>query len=123
MSNVLEVHKVVLSTKKTVVMRDLKIKHQELAAMAAGNRAKGNAYLHALLLQKEILKQIIVEIDGKPLKGIQLEDLDALFTFAEYTQLNKFLMKMMEAGEGEGEYQAELVTYGGPSHGSADTPA
>lgn len=107
------VFKVTLSSKKVVLMRELKIKHQELAAMAASPKADGNNSLFVMLMQKELLKQLIVQIDGKPVKPISLENLDDLFTFSEYSQLSQVLNKLAGGDEGVGKFQIEVVTSGG----------
>lgn len=113
MSEQLNVVKVTLSSKKVVLIRELKIKHQELAAMAASPRANGDNAMFALLMQKELLKQLIVSINGQPVKPGQLEDLDSLFSFAEYTQLNQVLNKLVGGDEAMGKYQIEVVSSGG----------
>ena len=52
------VHKVVLSTKKEVLLREMKIKFQNLALKAVGNRGGENNMLTASLMQQELLKII-----------------------------------------------------------------
>lgn len=106
----LNVFKVTLSSGKVVLLRELKIKHQELAAMAAAPKAAGDTTLFALLSQKELLKQLIVQVNGKPVKPAQLEDLDGLFSFVEFNQLNQALNKL--GGDDAGKYQLEVVTSG-----------
>lgn len=104
--------KLTLFSGKTVVLRELKIKHQELAAMAAAPKANGNNSILTMLMQKELIKLLIVKVNDKSLKLIELEDLDNLFTFKEYTQLNHILNELV--GEKEmGKYQIELVSSGG----------
>ncbi len=55
MSEQVSVYKVTLSSKKVVLLRELKIKHQELAAQAASPKSNGDTTLFALLSQKELL--------------------------------------------------------------------
>lgn len=112
MSEQINCYKVTLGSKKVVLLRELKIKHQELAAQAASPKANGDTTLFALMSQKELLKQLILQVNDQPVKPIQLENLDDLFTFAEYTQLNQVLNKM-GGDEAAGKYQLEVVTSGG----------
>ena len=113
MSDQLNVFKVTLSTKKVVLLRELKIKHQELAAMAASPKAAGDNSMFALLMQKELIKQLIVQINGQAIKPVQLEDLDSLFSFGEYTQLNQVLNKLAGGDDAMGKFQIEVVSSGG----------
>jgi hypothetical protein len=84
----LNVHKVTLSSGKVILLRELKIRHQEMAVKAASPNAGGDANLLSLLAQKELLKQLIMQINGQPVKAVQLEDLDSLFSFREYAELS-----------------------------------
>jgi hypothetical protein len=113
MSGKLEVHKVTLETGKTVYLRELKIKHQELAAKAAAHKANGDNNLLYILLPKELMKLLICGIDEKEVRPMQLEQLDDLFTFREYAQLNKYLTKMSGTDSPLEECQSELVSFGG----------
>jgi hypothetical protein len=111
----LNVYKVTLGTGKVVLLRELKIKHQEMAVMAASPRANGDQILLQLLAQKELLKQVVVKIDDRPVKPIELEDLDSLFTLGEYSQLNQVLGKISGGNTGplgKPEFQIELVPSG-----------
>jgi len=81
------VHKVTLDTKKVVLLRDFKIKHQKLAAQAASQAAGGDVTLLSMFMADEILKILIFQVDGKQPAKADLEDLDSLFTNAEYNQL------------------------------------
>lgn len=109
----INVHKVILGTQKVVLLRDIRIRDQEIAAKAVGSRAGDNSLAMATMMQKELLKLLIVEIDGKKIAPNLLEDLDALFTFQEYMQLAKVVAKLM-GDEGElGNFKVELVASGG----------
>lgn len=105
------VHKVTLSTNKVVLLREMKIKYQEMAMRAVGNKAGDNTVLMGSMVQKEILKQLIVQIDGKEPAKISLEKLDDVFTYQEYMQLNAFMQKIM-GGADAGELQSEIVAIG-----------
>lgn len=105
------VHKVVLSSKKVVLLREMKIKYQELAMKAVGNQAKDNQMLAATMVQKELLKILIHSIDGKTPSPTEIEKLDDLFSYAEYMQLNQVLNKIT-GGDDLGEFQIEIELIG-----------
>ena len=108
----LNVHKVTLSSGKVVLLREVKIKDQELAAQAASSRAgEDNKLALAIGMQKEMLKMLIVQVDGSQVTPVQLEDLDAVFSYAEYMQLVNVLGKLT-GDESLGNAQIELVTSG-----------
>jgi hypothetical protein len=106
------VSKVVLGTGKEVLLREIKIKHQELAMRAVGSAAGDNSTLLAYLTQKEMLKMLIVQINGKDMKPAELEDLDELFSYAEFMQLAQVLGQLA-GGSDMGKFQLELVSSGG----------
>lgn len=105
------VHKVTLSSKKEVLMREMKIKFQNLAIKAVGNRAGENQAMLGNLMQQELLKQLVVQIDGKAITAKELENLDEVFTYSEYGQLLQVLQKLM-GGDSMGEFQTEIVSIG-----------
>lgn len=83
------VHKVTLSTGKIVLMREPKIKHQELAAKAVGRRHEDTPTAQQMAIQNELLKIAIAQVDGADFKAEA--DLDSWFSMAEYNQLLKVL--------------------------------
>lgn len=107
------VHKVTLSTGKVVLLKPMKIKYQNLAIQAVGKKAGDNQNLAGALIQTELLKILISQVDGKALDPKQMEDLDAIFEYAEYQQLLKVLNKLA-GGEQEGESMTETVSIGSP---------
>lgn len=110
----LNVHKVTLGTGKVALLKEAQLKHQELAIRAVGNRAGDNQYLFGSLLQKELLKILLVQIDGKDLTPSELEKLDDLLTLPEYLQLVQVVSKLMGGAGGEelGEAKIEFVASG-----------
>jgi hypothetical protein len=108
----MNVTKVTLSTKKVVLLRELKIKHTELAAQEVSSRAGGDANVLGLLMQKALVKQLIVQIDGKPVTSAELEDLDNLLTIGEYGQLLKVVRKLMGDDDSGKEPTLEVVSSG-----------
>lgn len=108
------VHKVTLSTGKVVLVRDPKIRDQELATKAASNLVKGdNAFAYGMALQKEMLKMLLVKIDDHQPSAIQVEDLDSLFSYAEFMQLLKVVAKVAGLEEDLGNFKLELQKHGG----------
>lgn len=111
-SNMIMVHKVTLTSGKVVLLRDIKIKDYELAMKAAGARSGKNELLAGFSSSCELLKMLIVQIDGKDVSKASVENLDALFTASEFRQLSKFLEKLQQA-EGEDEDpKSEVVSFG-----------
>ncbi len=106
------VHKVTLSSGKIVLLREMKIKHQNLASKAVGAKAADNNMLLASLMSQELLKILIVEINGKQPTTSEIEDLDGLFTYGEYSQLQKVVGQLM--GGDEGECLTEIASIGKP---------
>lgn len=94
--------KVTLSTGKVVLLRSLKIAHFELAIKAVGNRGKGNDMLQQVMTNKELAKILLYSIDGKVMAGADSEDLDAIFSIAEYQQVQRVIGEMAGAVSGEG---------------------
>lgn len=106
------VTKVVLSSKKEVLLRDVKIKHTELAAQAAAPRAQGDPNVLMILMQKELMKLLVCQVDGKPPTAGELEDMDEMFTLAEYAQLSS-VVKKLTGGDDLGKLPTtEVVSFG-----------
>jgi hypothetical protein len=105
-------HKVTLGTGKVVLLRDPTINDQEMAMQIAAPRAKDNPMLLVSFAQKEMIKLLILEIDGvKPSKS-DLEQLSRFFSLFEFNQLQAYLGKMAAGDMGMGECQSELVAFG-----------
>lgn len=104
--------KVTLFSGKEVVLRELKIKHSEQATMLAANRAAGNTQVLAMLMQKELIKLLIVSVNGQPVKPVQLEDLDSIFSIKEFAQLQHVLNQIVGSDD-MGKFQIEHVSSGG----------
>lgn len=108
----MNVVKVTLSSKKVVLLRELKIKHTEFAAQEVSARANGDANVLGILMQKAILKQLIVQIDGKSVSPSDLEDLDNVLTMGEYSQLLSVVRKLMGDDAAGKEPTIEVVSSG-----------
>lgn len=105
--------KVVLSGGKEVLLREMKMKYQNLALQAVGSRGKDNQLLVGSLMIQELIKILIIQIDGKEVKSVQLEDLDGLFSYKQIQQLQTVVGKLMGGEEDLGELTTEFVSIGG----------
>lgn len=116
------VTKVTLPTGKVVLLREMKISHTEMAAQEAAPRADGDANLMNVFMQKILIKNLLVSINDKPVSAIDREDMDNLFTMAEYTKLLE-VVKKLTGGDDLGKLvKLEIVSGGDKSPGSAGTP-
>jgi len=107
------VHKVTLSTGKIVLVRDPEIRDQEMAGRVAASTVKGDSpFLMALGMQKEMLKMLVVQINGKAPTVVELENLDGLFSYAEYQQMIKVVGKVAGLEDDLGNFKIELQKHG-----------
>lgn len=106
----MEVHKVTLGSGKVCLFRPLKIKDTALATKAAGAHAGDDVMSHQVYLQQELTKLLLVQVDGKDVPAEKREDLDALFTVAEYAQVQKYIMQQLDGGQ---DPSIEVVSSGG----------
>lgn len=105
----MNVHKITLSSGKVVLLKEFKMKHQELALKAAGNRAGGNANLHNFYVSQELVKILLAQVDGKTLTPAQAEDLDEVFSLAEFSQVQKAIQKLSGMDEGDADPKYEMI--------------
>lgn len=104
--------KVILGTGKTVLLREPKIRDQETAMQIAAPRAKDSPMLMVSYAQKEMLKMLLAQVDGRTLTKLETEQLDSLFSLAEYNQLQQVVGKLSGGDPNMGECQTEIVTSG-----------
>lgn len=78
---------------KVVVIRKMLIADQRTAARALGKGMNDAEMM--LAMQDEIIKMIIISIDGKKLKGVEKENLDKILEYSEYMQLMEPVKEMM----------------------------
>jgi hypothetical protein len=60
-----------------------------------------------IALQQELLKLLLVSIDGKDLKGQEKENLNSLFTWAEYMEIMNVIKELLG---NEGQAKVEVLT-------------
>jgi hypothetical protein len=112
-----------LSTGKIVLLKELKISHTETAAQEVAPRANGDANLLQLLMQKAMLKNLLISVDGKELSAVEREDMDTLFSVLEYAELLHVVAEMSGGSALGKKPTIDLVNYGDKSPGSVATPA
>lgn len=105
--------KATLSGGKVVLLREMKIKYQNLALQAIGNKAKDNQLLAGSLMVQELIKILIIDIDGKKPSSQELEKLDEVFTYKQIQQLQVVVGKLMGGEDDLGELTTEFVLTGG----------
>lgn len=107
--------KVVLSTGKVVFLRQMKISDSEVAAQQVASRANGDVNVLQLLMQKALVQQLLARIapteDAEPkvVSGNEREDLDSLFTLAEYSQVLQVVGKISGADNVGKEPRIEIL--------------
>lgn len=104
--------KVTLSTGKVVILREMRISDTEKAAQECAPRAGGDPMVLNVMMQKALLKNMLLQVDGKDITGPDREDLDGLFKMSEYTQLMK-VVQTMSGGDDVGKVlPIESVSFG-----------
>lgn len=106
----MNVHKVTLSTKKVVLFKEIELRDEELAAKAASKSAGDSPTGMGYGLMNELVKNLIVEIDGKKLTGNERAQIGTLLTYQEFKQCRKYVEKLV--GEDQAEPQVEFVSSG-----------
>lgn len=114
------VSKFTLSSGKFILVRDGRIEDVETSTQVAGKLADKENTIHmGLMLQKEMIKKLVVAVgqkgqtveELKMLKMSEKEDLNNLFTLKEYMEVAQSVQSI--AGEPEkGKLQMESVTFG-----------
>lgn len=108
----IDVTKFTLSTGKEIYLRDPSMGDTEKASQIAGKKAGSDNQVYlGVLLQKEMVKLLLVKVGEKVLTMADKEQLDKLFTFKEYNQVLKATQKVM-SDEGNEELIPEFVTIG-----------
>lgn len=97
----MQVSKFTLSSGKVIYLREPKISDTDYAVQVAGKQASPDNQAHlGVLLQKEIVKQLLMKVDDKMLDIADKQKLDDLFTYKEYNEVQKAvqLLTGTEAG-------------------------
>jgi hypothetical protein len=115
MSDPVMVHKITLPTGKVVLLKDIEMRDEEFAARAAAKKSGDSAMGMGYAMHNELLKVLIVEVDGKKLSASDKEQLGKFLSYKEFVMVRKVLEKLM--GETEAEPTVEFVTGGQQSPG------
>lgn len=108
----MEVAKFTLSSGKVIYLKEPSIGDTEKAAQVAGKKAGSDNQVYlGVLLQKEMIKILLVQVDDKKLSLADKEQLEKLFTFKEYNQALK-AAQMVMADEGNEQLTLEFATIG-----------
>ena len=100
MENKIDVYKITLATGKVVILRDMEIQFEDMAIQAVGDKAGKNEVLFGKMMQDELLKILLMEIDGEALTGSQKESFKKLLTYREIAQIRKAMQQIMGDPEG-----------------------
>lgn len=107
------VNEFILGTGKKIYLREPELDDAEVCAQIAGKTTDPKNIVHlGMVMQKEMLKLLLVGIDGKKLKLQDKQNLKALFTVKEYNQALQ-AMKQISEDEAEGNLQHSHVSFGG----------
>lgn len=91
--------KVTLSSGKVVLLHEMKMKYEELAIRAVGNRAGKDEMLAGKMMQDELMKILLIECDGKKLGGLEKENLESLFSYKDIIEIRKAVQELMGVNE------------------------
>lgn len=109
----ISVAKFTLKTGKTIYLREPQIGDTEEAAKIAGKKAGSDNQVYlGTLLQKEMLKILLVQIGDKQLSLHDKEKIDTLLTYKEYNQAMKAVKMVLEDDEGNDLSTPEFTTIG-----------
>lgn len=112
MSDVMNAYKVNLSSGKVIVLQEMQIAFEDLALRAVGDRAGKNDLLAGKMMQDELIKILIIEIDGKKLTGTERESVLKSLSYGDILQIRKVVQKLMGT-EGEALPNVEIVNLSG----------
>lgn len=85
---------IIPETEKVVILREPQISDQEMAAQSVGTKAGDSQFTYALMLNKEMLRLLIAEIDGVKVDAKALLNLDEHLTMQEYNRLSQVVSKI-----------------------------
>lgn len=110
----MEVTKFVLNEKTTIYLREPRIDDTEKCAQIAGKKSGGENQAHlAILLQKEMLKSLLVQVNNKTLTMQEKEQMDKLLTYREYNMATKALQMVLGGDDVGNSLTPEFTTIGG----------
>lgn len=93
--------KVTLPSGKVVLLREMKVRFEDLALKSVGNKAGKNEMYSQKLVGDEMLKLLLISVDGKKPAPLELENIDEMFAYRDIIALRKVVHKITGAEEGE----------------------
>ncbi len=81
-------------SEKKITLRTTLIKDINMATSIAATKCQDPKVM-PLIMQQELLKLVLVDVDGKVPTGTEREDLDGLFTVSEYMTLLEYVQSVM----------------------------
>lgn len=91
----MDLHVITLDTGKKLGFKELKNKDWIMAAKSAAREAGEAQFVFQILVQQELLKALLIEIDGETLKAVQKEQIDDLLTPAEIMAAHEFMGSLL----------------------------
>ena len=108
------VNEFTLGTGKKIYLREPEIEDAEVCAQVAGKLCDPANTIHlGMVMQKEMLKRLLVKVDTKVLKGTDREDLTSVFLYKEYNQAMLALKQVAGEDATEGNLVHQHVSFGG----------
>ena len=104
-------HKLTLSSGREVILEEMSIAHEDRATEMLSSRYKDNPTMVIFGAAKELMKMLVLQIDGKPLTAIQSEQIDTVLDRTEYKQVEAYINKMRSIDAPLPE--AEAIPFGG----------
>lgn len=95
------VYRVSLPSGKVIHMREMKMKYEDLAMQAVGTRGKGNEAYQQKLMADELMKILLVDVDGKVLAPADREKLNDILDYRDIVAVRKIMLKITGSDEGE----------------------
>lgn len=101
--------RVTCTTGKEVILRKPKIKDREIATAACESRSGKDKILTAsVMMQSEMLKLIILQIDKQKPDRAKIEDLDNYFEMSEFNELMSVMEELL--GKRDSKPKMEITT-------------
>lgn len=84
-----------LSTGKMVTMKFPRIKHFNTANDVAIHKSPAGKSPSGFAVQMELVKLLVMEVNGKAVSSVERENLDDIFDLGEYTEISEELGTML----------------------------
>lgn len=106
----MNVHKLTLTTNKVVLVRDPNIGDEEIALGIAADKSGNNQMKASAGMAKELVRLLLLKIDDKMLSEAEKENLDALLSYTEYSQVRSYVQKVMGLDDPLAQVKVEMVS-------------